>query len=491
MAKVKVTPALVKALLARVPSLTRTAILNMLYLSPTKGKQDLRTELTVALFKSFLVQNAPISKSQRRSLTAPPAKGRIWISKATQPRPSEDDVLVMLLKAIEEVKDGETSYEVPDVVNVEGEWTGYRANVGSDEKPPDVSEEEKYKLMMKEVKEDVTILYLHGGAYYLMDPRTHRPIVARLAKQTGSRCFSVRYRLAPKWPFPAALLDALVAYLSLLAPPPGSVHEPVKAKNIVFAGDSAGGGLSFALLQALLTIRRLSPSATIRFHGQDVPVELPGGVAVANPWFDITRSLPAHENNVAFDYLPTPSSGTTDFKPIAYPEDDLWPVSPPRVDLYAHADALTHPFVCPLAAPDEMWSETPPIFVATGQDLVEDDGLYMARKLGRLGRPVKYEHFEGMPHVVPLFTVSNEAARKYAKDWAAFCVETTKGRVQGADAGLVVDHKGLEVEHREWKDFGVLTDKEVVDKIRKAKEMRVRAEQELRDAWARRIGPKL
>ena len=71
---------------------------------------------------------------------------------------------------------------------------------------------------MKECKSPVTVLYFHGGAYYLLDPSTHRPTTKKLAKLTGGRCYSVRYRLAPQNPFPAALLDALVSYLTLLYP---------------------------------------------------------------------------------------------------------------------------------------------------------------------------------------------------------------------------------------------------------------------------------
>ncbi len=125
----------------------------------------------------------------------------------------------------------------PDVLPVQAEWHGYRAAASSDAKLPAVSEAAKYQAMMKECKTATTVLYFHGGGYFLLDPASHRPTTKKLAKLTGGRCYSVRYRLAPQDPFPAALVDALSAYLTLLYPPPGAFHEPVRPEYIVFAGD--------------------------------------------------------------------------------------------------------------------------------------------------------------------------------------------------------------------------------------------------------------
>ena len=125
----------------------------------------------------------------------------------------------------------------PELVGVEAEWTGYRAGVDAKDPLPDISEKGVYDEMMKEVTHPATVLYLHGGGYYLMDPSTHRRTTKRLARMTGGRCYSVRYRLSPQEVFPAALLDAFVSYLTLLYPPPGAYHEPVKAEHIVVSGD--------------------------------------------------------------------------------------------------------------------------------------------------------------------------------------------------------------------------------------------------------------
>ncbi|MGY2487990.1 flavin-containing monooxygenase [Cupriavidus sp. CP313] len=88
------------------------------------------------------------------------------------------------------------------------------------------------------------ILYLHGGAFCLGGPNTHRSITTRLAVESGMPVWVPDYRLAPEHPYPAALDDALACYRTLR----GMGYAPEK---IVVAGDSAGGALALALALAL------------------------------------------------------------------------------------------------------------------------------------------------------------------------------------------------------------------------------------------------
>jgi acetyl esterase/lipase len=107
-------------------------------------------------------------------------------------------------------------------------------------------------------------LYGADIRYYWGSINTHRYTIWRHARKMRGRCFAVNYRStfliirpkadgieAPQYPFPCAIQDCLAAYLYLVNPPPGANHSPVDPKNIVIAGDSAGGGLCLALLQIL------------------------------------------------------------------------------------------------------------------------------------------------------------------------------------------------------------------------------------------------
>ena len=109
-----------------------------------------------------------------------------------------------------------------------------------------------------------TLLYLHGGGYTIGSVRTHRALVARLASATGARALTVDYRLGPEHPFPAAVDDALAAYRWL-------VRTGVEPRRIVVAGDSAGGGLTVALLLAL----------------RDAGEALPAAGVCISPWTDL------------------------------------------------------------------------------------------------------------------------------------------------------------------------------------------------------------
>ena len=84
------------------------------------------------------------------------------------------------------------------------------------------------------------ILFLHGGAFLIGSPVSHRSITGRLAKLTDATVFAPDYRLAPEHPFPAALDDAFACYRALLS----SGYAP---DQILVAGDSAGGGLALSL----------------------------------------------------------------------------------------------------------------------------------------------------------------------------------------------------------------------------------------------------
>ncbi|KAL2853480.1 Alpha/Beta hydrolase protein [Aspergillus pseudoustus] len=124
------------------------------------------------------------------------------------------------------------------------------------------------------------MLYIHGGAYYFGSVETHRYQLQRHARKLKGRVFAPEYRLSPQFPFPCGLQDSLAAYFFLL-----QNHSP---NEIIFAGDSAGGGMILSML------------AMCRDQG----IPLPAGAILISPWVDLTHSLPSIVKDNPGDYIP-------------------------------------------------------------------------------------------------------------------------------------------------------------------------------------------
>lgn len=466
---------LAKFLFPQIPSLANTAVWHTLGMTQTSSKWDLRTQLTVQVLRNLMGNSgrkpSPIGKVQTTTLKDPGIKGKIWVAKAmiTAPKPDEEDLREAVFKAIDDMKDGEVQYTKPELADTEVEWTGFRPDAGKDEPLPDVSEQEKYKRLLAEPTRtsDTTILYFHGGAYYLCDPTTHRPICSRLAKETHGKVCSVRYRLAPQAAFPAQLLDALMMYLSLLYPPPGSMHEAIKAKNIVFAGDSAGGNLSFALLQLLLQLHRTSKNPTVEFHGQTVEVPLPAGATANSGWFDICRAMPSISKNTKYDYLP--AANHDDFL-SRFPADDVWPTKPPRGDLFCDLSLVDHPLTSPLAA--ESWKGAPPLWLCTGQECLSDEDQIVASRAASQDVIVQFEEYEAMPHCFGMLITHLATAERCLKSWGDFCRRCVEEPQSVKTNGTFIHAKTGKEETIEVSKMSSITLEDARKMMREAKEQR-------------------
>lgn len=124
------------------------------------------------------------------------------------------------------------------------------------------------------------MLYVHGGAYFFGSVDEHRYQMQRHARKLNARVFAPKYRLAPQFPFPCGLQDCLAAYLYLL--------ETVPPNAIIFAGDSAGGGMA---MSAMVVLR-------------DCGLPLPAGAVLISPWVDLTHSFPSVAGESPMDYIP-------------------------------------------------------------------------------------------------------------------------------------------------------------------------------------------
>ncbi|KAK3177879.1 hypothetical protein OEA41_000011 [Lepraria neglecta] len=106
-----------------------------------------------------------VSKRQETSALDPEAKGLIWVSRVTLPPPQEDDVRQALFQTIDRLSTKSETYTKPASVPVEGEWVGHRRNVDAQAPEPTLTEREKYDGLMRDVSSEVTMLYVHGGAF--------------------------------------------------------------------------------------------------------------------------------------------------------------------------------------------------------------------------------------------------------------------------------------------------------------------------------------
>jgi monoterpene epsilon-lactone hydrolase len=126
-----------------------------------------------------------------------------------------------------------------------------------------------------------TVLFLHGGAYVVGSPKFVRQITSWITWSLRARTFAINYRLAPRHRFPAALEDSLTSYRWLL-------DHGVDPRSIVIMGDSAGGGLTVAMLVA----------------ARDEGLPMPAAAVCLSPWTDMACSGGTMESNAATDYLP-------------------------------------------------------------------------------------------------------------------------------------------------------------------------------------------
>lgn len=209
-------------------------------------------------------------------------------------------------------------------------------------------------------RRDFVLLYIHGGGYVMGSAKTHRAFVARLLQETGIRAFSVNYRLAPECPFPAALDDVLETYHWLR-------EQGYAAEQIFVGGDSAGGGLSLALLLAL------------REMGEALPL----AVFCIAPWTDLQVTGDSIWQNKQKDAF------------LEHFDIPTW------AKMYYRDYAPTHPLVSPLYAD---LHGLPPILIQVSEDeVLRDDTLRLAWKLKEAGVEVEVQKWKGLIHVWQMF----------------------------------------------------------------------------------------
>lgn len=206
------------------------------------------------------------------------------------------------------------------------------------------------------------ILYCHGGGYSTGSSLYARTITAKLAGCTSMDVLSFDYRLAPEHPYPAALTDALRAwdYLMLLG---------YGARDVIVAGDSAGGNLALALTLKLKEEGRL----------------LPRGLVLFSPWTDLTASGKSYQTKAALD-----------------PVLDMEYLQRAIAD-YAGKEDLQSPYISPLFGD---FTGFPPVYIQVGDnEILLSDSESLHKKMLKADVTVKIDHFKGMWHVFQMTPV--------------------------------------------------------------------------------------
>jgi epsilon-lactone hydrolase len=227
------------------------------------------------------------------------------------------------------------------------------------------------------------ILYLHGGAFCLGSVRIHSDFIARLVCETTYRALALDYRLAPENPHPAALDDVLKAYRWLIS-------QGNNPRNIVMAGDSAGGGLVIA---AMLVLR-------------DEQEDLPGAGICISPWVDFTLSGKSMRNRSLYDPLLT------------------------REALAMYAEAYFGGKQMDLQAMSPLFKNLqglPPLLIQVGSDeVLLDDAVRLAEFARSDGVVVNLQIFDGLFHVFHMVSVLPET-REALQQIANFLHATAYG----------------------------------------------------------------
>ena len=221
------------------------------------------------------------------------------------------------------------------------------------------------------------LLFFHGGGYCSGSIRSHRGMVSEAGRAADVRTLAVGYRLAPESPFPAALEDALAAIEFLR-------DQGIAADRIAIGGDSAGGGLSLAVMTSL----------------RDAGKPLPACAWLVSPWVDLEMTGPSIDSKATID-------------PLIHRQylEEL-------AANYLHGQDRRNPLVSPLYAD---LAGLPPVLIQVGSaETLLDDAVRIAGRLGAADVATSLEVWPHMIHAWHLWSTRLTAGRQALASAGAF-----------------------------------------------------------------------
>lgn len=218
------------------------------------------------------------------------------------------------------------------------------------------------------------ILYCHGGGYSTGCSKYARTITSKLAMSTSMDVLAFDYRLAPEYPYPAALEDAMKAWNYLMLFGYG-------ARDVIVAGDSAGGNLALALVLKLKEEQRL----------------LPRGLVLMSPWTDLTCSGQSFTKKAEID-------------PVLN-EEYIHSIR----ESYAGGFNYEDPMISPLFGD---FKGFPPTYIQVGEnEILYSDAVRLHKRMIEANVSAKIDKFDGMWHVFQMtpFKKAYDAMEKSAE----------------------------------------------------------------------------
>ncbi|WP_423895644.1 alpha/beta hydrolase [Candidatus Pelagadaptatus aseana] len=217
------------------------------------------------------------------------------------------------------------------------------------------------------------LLYIHGGAFSMGSPRSHRNITNKFSQTANAAVLAIDYRLMPEHGRHKGIEDCRNAYLWMLQHGPDGESVPSK---VFVSGDSAGGNLTLMLL----------------LWARDNGIRQADAAVALSPTTDATYSSPSIDAN----HISDPMLGHL-FKKLA--------ITPRPVVLWlswlGQRVNPSSPLVSPVFAD---LSNLPPLLVqASMAEVLFDDAKRLVNKAVASGSPAKLQSWKHMVHVWHFF----------------------------------------------------------------------------------------
>ena len=216
-------------------------------------------------------------------------------------------------------------------------------------------------------------LYIHGGAFMLGSPKSHRTLTSRFSALSGGAVLAIDYRLMPEHPRGAGIDDCRSAYRWLLEHGPGGAAP---ARAMFVAGDSAGGNLTLSLIQWV----------------RDAGLRAPDAAVALSPLTDATLASPSLRANLHSDAMLGPLFG-----PMARVPQWLllW------IGLLQTRIRPCDPRVSPLRG--DLTKLPPVLLQASEVEMLFDDSRRYVNRAQAAGSPARLQRWNHMVHVWQIF----------------------------------------------------------------------------------------